>query len=36
MQRSPFLEKLTDALFLIALTCTTGIAGFITWAITLS
>jgi hypothetical protein len=35
INRNPLLEKLTDALFLIALTCTTGIAGFIAWTITL-
>ena len=33
-QRNHFMEKLIDILFLVALTCTTGIAGFITWAIT--
>ncbi|MGH8384713.1 MAG: hypothetical protein ACRESJ_04345 [Pseudomonas sp.] len=35
VNRNHLLEKLTDILFLFALTCTTGIAGFITWAITL-
>ena len=34
VNRNHFLEKLVDVLFLIALTCTTSIAGFITWAIT--
>jgi hypothetical protein len=34
--RNHLLEKLTDGLFLFALTCTTFIAGFITWAITLT
>ncbi|MFU2327995.1 hypothetical protein [Pseudomonas sp. NFX98] len=34
MARNHFLEKLIDILFLTALTCTTGIAAFITWAIT--
>lgn len=34
VNRNHFLEKLVDVLFLIALTCTTAIAGFITWAIT--
>jgi hypothetical protein len=34
VNRNHFLEKLVDILFLIALTCTTAIAGFITWAIT--
>lgn len=32
--RNHLLEKITDGLFLFALTCTTAIAGFITWAIT--
>lgn len=34
LRRNHVLEKLIDILFLIALTFTTGIAGFITWAIT--
>jgi hypothetical protein len=34
LRRIHLLEKLIDALFLTALTFTTGIAGFITWAIT--
>lgn len=34
MKRNHFMEKLIDILFLTALTFTTGIAGFITWAIT--
>lgn len=35
VNRNHLLEKLIDGLFLTALTCTTGIAGFITWAITM-
>ncbi|MEX3777680.1 hypothetical protein [Pseudomonas sp. MYb118] len=35
-QRNHLMEKLIDILFLVALTCTTAIAGFITWAITFS
>ncbi|KPG95628.1 hypothetical protein AEQ67_20625 [Pseudomonas sp. RIT-PI-q] len=35
LNRNHLLEKVIDGLFLIALTCTTGIAGFITWTITL-
>ncbi|MBM3110360.1 hypothetical protein H8F21_04370 [Pseudomonas sp. P66] len=35
LNRNHMLEKLIDGLFLTALTCTTGIAGFITWAITM-
>jgi hypothetical protein len=33
-RRNHLLEKCTDFLFLAALTCTTIIAGFITWAMT--
>ncbi|MFJ2709331.1 MULTISPECIES: hypothetical protein [unclassified Pseudomonas] len=34
LNRNHLLEKVIDGLFLFALTCTTFIAGFITWAIT--
>jgi hypothetical protein len=34
LRRNHLLERLIDVLFLTALTFTTGVAGFITWAIT--
>ena len=36
LNRNHLLERFTDGLFLTALTWTTGVAGFITWAMTVT